>query len=263
MGSVELPRLTWISIVGPTRSNRALSSARRAAVKNMTRRQTATFSTLICGTSMRTRQYRVPDHAQKGDKPSLTATGWHLDAVSAWWAIPQKPLQFLGAVGVFGTGEGRVSGLSVQVWGGPQGRVAVRSMRKGPAARLVGRTSARPSPNWGGLWRGPGGGRWRPSGEVEGVAGGVEWPSRVAGSLPPRARAVGASWKPSAGVERWVGVFCGGGRERVAVTDRSATSPVTRDVGPAWGLMRLALVRRRSPCQGEGSAEAGRRRGCR
>jgi hypothetical protein len=50
-------------------------------------------------------------HVRKGEQPSLTATGWHLDAVSAWWAIPQKPLQFLGAVGVFGTGEGRVSGV--------------------------------------------------------------------------------------------------------------------------------------------------------
>src|SRR5580698_2891737 len=65
MGGVEPPRVTWMSIVGPARSKRALSSARRAAVKDMTRRQTATFRTIICGLEMRTGQDRVADPCPK------------------------------------------------------------------------------------------------------------------------------------------------------------------------------------------------------
>src|SRR5580698_6915792 len=74
MGSVESPRVTRMSIVGPARSKRALSSARRADDRDMARRHTATFRTFIYRLWMRKGQGRVAEAiARKRIRPSLTA----------------------------------------------------------------------------------------------------------------------------------------------------------------------------------------------
>ena len=90
------------------------------------------------------------------------------------------------------------------------------------------------------------------AGEVKGVAGGVELAVEVAGSLPPRGREVGASWK-SAGEAVGAAVFMVRiGGWRMGLSDRlngDITSRLGR-VSPARGLRSLASVMCISPCQG-------------
>src|SRR5580698_746614 len=74
MGSVESPRVTRMSIVGPARSKRALSSARRDDDKDMARRHTANFRAFIYRFWMRKGQERVAEPWPENKyKPSLTA----------------------------------------------------------------------------------------------------------------------------------------------------------------------------------------------